>query len=77
MNKPVNLQTDGLYKGKLYNPILPQAISKSQLSGIIELSKYVKICRIANALDLLEKRGFVGDLALLIIANFQNTGVAR
>lgn len=66
-----------LSRGKSYSQILPQVTSKIQLFEINEVLKYAEGWQLTDALDLLEKRGFVGDLALFLIATLQSMEVAQ
>lgn len=47
-------------------------IARVQESRTIELFTYIADCRLTDALNLLEERGFTGDTALFVLAYAQS-----
>ena len=72
MQKPLNNDIKGL-SSKKSTKIIPQAPTKNQV--ISEVSNYIAIGSLTNALDLLKKRGITGDVALFMLASLQSLEV--
>lgn len=74
MQKPLTSNEKGLSRGNSITRILPQNPTKNQV--VLELSNYIANRSFTEAVDLLEKCGITGDVALFIIANLQSLEVA-
>jgi hypothetical protein len=74
MQKPLTSDGEGFAKNQ-FNRIVPQAQTSNQVFQ--HLSSYVQQRELTNALELLEKRGHYGEIAIFIIASIQDMGGGR
>jgi hypothetical protein len=71
MQKPLTLDGQGLAKTQ-FKRIVPQAQTSNQV--FLELSNHILDRQLTNALELLEKHGHYGEIAIFVIASIQDMG---
>lgn len=75
MQKALAYNGQGLLldRNSITTEILSQASTKSPV--VLEISKYISLRSLTDALDLLEKHGITGDVALFTLASLQTLEV--
>jgi hypothetical protein len=71
MQKPLAYDRQGLAIDKSSTSV-PQSASTNQV--FLKISRYISSGCFTHAIDLLEKRGITGDVAIFIIATLQAIG---
>lgn len=74
MPKTLTCNGKGLLGSNSTTRILPQNTTENQV--VSELSNYIADGSLTEGLELLQKRGITGDLAIFILANLQSLEVA-